>query len=302
MKVTDELIDFVKELGCNYVLDEPMSRHTTFKVGGNAKIIIEPNSLENIKNVVKFCNKNNLRYMAVGNGSNLLVSDNGIDAVVIILGKDFSSIKLIDENKIFVESGAMLTKLCKFALENDLAGLEFAYGIPGTCGGAAFMNGGAYGGEMKDVLVYCECVDNNGDVKIIKGDDMKLSYRHSVFQENGYIITGLCLELEKGNHDEIKDKMDDLLSRRKEKQPLEFASAGSTFKRPEGHFAGALIEQCGLKGASVGGAEVSVKHAGFVVNKGGATCSDILNLCEMIKNKVYNETGVTLEMEVKVTQ
>lgn len=193
-------------------------------------------------------------------------------------------------------------KVCRFALEHGLSGLEFAYGIPGSCGGAAFMNAGAYGGEMKDVLYRCDHIDKNGDRGFLEGDDLKLSYRRSAYYDNGCIVTGLYMRLKKDNPEDIKARMDDFLSRRKAKQPLEYPSAGSTFKRPEGYFAGALIEECNLKGTSVGGAQVSTKHAGFVINTGGATCKDVLALCKKVSDTVKAQKGVELEMEIRVTE
>ena len=279
-----------------------MTAHTTFKIGGNARVMIFPSSKQQIAGVVKLCNAEGIRLITIGNGSNLLVSDKGIDAAVICLSNDFAEIKLIGEDVIFAESGASLMKVCRFALEHSLSGLEFAYGIPGSCGGGAFMNAGAYGGEMKDVLYKCDHIDANGEEGALEGVALKLTYRHSAYYDNGCIITGLYMKLNKGNPDEIKAKMDDLLSRRKDKQPLEYPSAGSTFKRPEGYFAGALIEECGLKGKSVGGAQVSEKHAGFVINKGGATCADILELCKICSDTVMKEKGVKLEMEIRVTE
>jgi UDP-N-acetylmuramate dehydrogenase len=218
------------------------------------------------------------------------------------LGNKFSEVKLIDENVIFAQAGASLTKVCRFALENELSGLEFAYGIPGSCGGAAFMNAGAYGGEMRDVLYKCEHIDSNGNLGALQGDELELSYRHSAYYNNNCIVTGLYFKLDNGDKDEIKSKMTDLIGRRKEKQPIEYPSAGSTFKRPEGYFAGALIQECGLKGATVGGAQVSEKHAGFVINIGGATCNDVLELCKKVSDTVYKEKGVKLEMEIRVTK
>ncbi|MCH5317064.1 MAG: UDP-N-acetylmuramate dehydrogenase [Eubacterium sp.] len=279
-----------------------MKNHTTFKVGGNARLMVFPKSAQDAAEIVQLCKKQGIRLLAIGNGSNLLVSDNGINACVMCFGNDFSDVKLIDDETVFAESGASLMKLCRFALENGLSGLEFAYGIPGSCGGAAFMNAGAYGGEMKDVLYRCEHIDENGDTGCLENDDMKLSYRHSAYYDNGCIITGLYLKLKKADKNDIKAKMDDLLQRRKDKQPLEYPSAGSTFKRPEGYFAGALIEECGLKGKAVGGAQVSEKHAGFVINKGGATCKDILALCKECAETVMKEKGVKLEMEIRVTE
>lgn len=279
-----------------------MSLHTTFKIGGNARLVVYPKNEEEISEFVKCAKAENVRLIAIGNGSNLLVDDGGIDACVLILGEPFAEIKLIDDETIYAKAGTKLITLCRFAYENSLSGLEFAYGIPGSAGGAAFMNAGAYGGEMKDVLYKCEHIDSNGNVGALEGEELALSYRHSAYYDNGSIITGLYLKLKKGDKAEIKAKMDDLIGRRRAKQPLEFPSAGSTFKRPEGYFAGALIEQCGLKGKSVGGAQVSEKHAGFVINKGNATCSDVLNLCKACSDKVFEETGVKLEMEIRVTK
>lgn len=297
-----KLIELCENINCQYQLDEPMSRHTTFKIGGNASLVVYPESREQISQIVKTAKNENIRLLAMGNGSNMLVSDGGIDACVMILDDHFSEIKLIDENTIYADSGALLIRLCRFAYENGLTGLEFAYGIPGSCGGGAFMNAGAYGGEMKDVLYRCDHIDENGNEGFLENEDLKLSYRHSAYYENDCIITGLYLKLKKGDKDEIKAKMDDLMNRRRTKQPLEFASAGSTFKRPEGYFAGALIEQCGLKGESVGDAQVSEKHAGFVINRGKASCKDVLELCDKCSKTVFEKTGVKLEMEIRVTQ
>lgn len=297
-----ELIKFLNEQNIKYLESEPMKLHTTFKVGGNAPVVVFPKSEDEISAVVKCCKENEIRAFPLGKGSNLLVSDSGINACVICMGEDFSEIKLIDDETIFAESGASLTKVCRFALQNSLEGLEFAFGIPGSCGGAAFMNAGAYGGEMKNVLYKCDHVDENGEKGNLQNDDLNLSYRHSAYYDNGCIITGVYLKLKKGNPEEIKAKMDDFLQRRKDKQPLEYPSAGSTFKRPEGYFAGALIEECNLKGATVGGAQISEKHAGFVINIGGATCNDILELCRVCSETVLREKGVKLEMEVRVTE
>ena len=297
-----ELIDFLKKIKCDYAVDEPMSKHTTFKIGGNAKVVAYPSSEEQISQIVKFTKENEIRLLTVGNGSNLLVADEGIDACVMILDDHFAGIKLIDDETIFALSGTLLIKVCRFAYENGLSGLEFAYGIPGSCGGGAFMNAGAYGGEMKDVMFRCSHIDRNGDRGFLEGDDMRLGYRHSAYYDNGCIITGVYLKLKKADKAEIKSKMDDFMSRRREKQPLEYPSAGSTFKRPEGYFAGTLIEECNLKGKRVGGAEVSEKHAGFVINKGNATCKDVLDLCELVSNTIKKEKGVSLEMEIRVTK
>lgn len=287
-----DLVRFLENSNIKYLENEPMSNHTTFKIGGNAAVVVLPKSENEIASVIKECNRLGIRYMTVGNGSNLLVSDDGIDACVILLGKDFSDVTLIDGDTIFAQAGASLTKVCRTALENSLTGLEFAYGIPGSCGGGAFMNAGAYGGELKDVLVKCDHIDQNGEKGTLCGDGLKLSYRHSAYYDNGCTITGVYFKLKKGNPDEIKSKMQDLMGRRKSKQPLEFASAGSTFKRLEGYFAGALIEECNLKGTTVGGAQVSTKHAGFVINtaaRHATMCLRFVNrsLTLFIKKKAF---------------
>ncbi len=279
-----------------------MSRHTTFKIGGNAALIVYPENENQISEIVKTAKKAGIRLIAIGNGSNLLVDDEGIDACVMVLDEHFSKIRLIDDETIYASAGAMLIKVCRFAYENGLSGLEFAYGIPGSCGGGAFMNAGAYGGEMKDVLVKCSHIDKDGNIGCLENDDLKLSYRHSAYYDNDCIITGLYLKLKKGDKAEIKEKMNDLISRRRDKQPLEYPSAGSTFKRPEGYFAGALIDECGLRGKRVGGAQVSEKHCGFVINQGGATCKDVLELCKICSDTVYEKKGVKLEMEIRVTK
>lgn len=298
----NRICEYVKNEGISYIENEPMALHTTFKIGGPARLAVFPKNENEISDVIKKCKEENVRYMVVGNGSNLLVADEGIDAVVILLGKEFGEVKLIDDITIFAEAGASLMKVCRFALENGLTGLEFAYGIPGSCGGGAFMNAGAYGGELGDVMFRCDHIDKDGNKGSLEGDDLKLAYRHSAYYENGCVITGAYFKMQKADKEEIKAKMADYMSRRRDKQPLEYPSAGSTFKRPEGNFAGALIEQCGLKGTSVGGAEISTKHAGFVINKGGATCKDVLDLCKKVADTVKAEKGIDLEMEVRVTE
>ena len=297
-----EIIELAKKLNIDYLENEPMKKHTTFKIGGNARLMLLPNSAKQVASIVKECEQNNVRYMAIGNGSNLLVSDDGIDACVIVLGKNFSDVKLIDDTTIYAQAGASLIKVCKFALDNSLSGMEFAYGIPGSCGGGVFMNAGAYGGEIKDVLTKCEHIDSDGNMAELTADKLDLSYRHSAYYDNGCVITGMYFKLQKGDKEEIKSKMQELMQRRKDKQPIEYPSAGSTFKRPEGYFAGALIEECNLKGACVGGAMVSTKHAGFVINNGNATCSDVLELCKKVSDTVKSEKGVELEMEIRVTK
>ncbi|MBE6818813.1 MAG: UDP-N-acetylmuramate dehydrogenase [Ruminococcaceae bacterium] len=296
------ICDYARSLGCNAVENEPMKQHISFKVGGNAKAFIEPNSEENLLKILQKCKESAVHYAVIGNGSNLLVRDEGFEGVVIHLGSAFGKMELVGEDTIWCEAGAGLMKVCNFALANALTGLEFAYGIPGSAGGAAFMNAGAYGGEMKDVLYKCTHIDNALQSGALEGDALALSYRYSAYCDNGAIITGLYMKLKKGEKTAIKAKMEELYGRRKDKQPLEYPSAGSTFKRPEGYFAGKLIEDAGLKGARVGGAAVSEKHAGFVVNLGGATCSDILQLCDNIHQSVMERYGVSLEREVKILE
>lgn len=276
-----------------------MSRQTTFKAGGNASIIAFPRTVDALIKILNEAKNASLPCTVMGNGSNLLVRDCGIDGLVIKMTSLTSDIE-INENVINCAAGVSLSKLCMAAYESSLTGLEFAYGIPGTVGGAVFMNAGAYGGEMKDVLSKVHHISPELKCKVFTADKLELGYRTSFYAKNsGFIITKAEFKLQKGDKAEIKAKMDDLLGRRKEKQPLEFPSAGSTFKRPEGHFAGALIEQCGLKGCTIGGAQVSEKHAGFIINKNG-TATDILDLIAYVSKTVKENTGVTLEPEVRI--
>ena len=286
--------------GCTVNKNASLSEYTTFKTGGRCPLVITPSTVEGLKAVIKSLNENGVEYITLGNGSNCLAPDEGIDKVLIHIADGLTQLRLESVCEIYCGAGVKLASLCKFALDNSLSGLEFAYGIPGSCGGAVFMNAGAYGGEMKDVITKATHIDKNGNEGVLEKNELALSYRKSAYQQNNFIITGAVFKLTKGDYAEIKAKMDDFISRRKEKQPLEYPSAGSTFKRPEGHFAGALIEQCNLKGATVGGAQVSEKHAGFIINKGGASSEDILSLIEKVKNTVLNETGVTLEPEVRI--
>lgn len=288
--------------GCSVLFDEPMSRHTTFKIGGPAEIFVEARSVEDLKALVSAAIESKIKYMLLGNGSNVLVSDKGIEGAVITLGGDFKSIKLSSPDSIYCGAGVTLAKLSSFAMENSLEGLEFAWGIPGTVGGAVFMNAGAYGGEIKDVLESCRHMTKDGRIVTLTGDDFKFGYRSSVYKENDFTILDCVFRLKKGCKDEIKGKMTDFMNRRTEKQPLEYPSGGSVFKRPKGNFAGTLIEQCGLKGAAVGGACVSEKHAGFIVNKGGATCEDVCRLIELVQKTVKEKTGYELERELIILE
>lgn len=298
MNKSEIIFNLAEILGCEARRNEPMSKHTSFKIGGNADAYIKVNNLSKLSAILKECQTSDVDYMLLGNGSNLLVSDDGIRGAVIRLDGDFRKITLVDDITIFCGAGATLAYLCKFALNCGLTGLEFAWGIPGTVGGAVFMNAGAYDGEMKDVVHSVSHISPSGEIGRIENDDLKFGYRTSVYRSNNMIITGVTLKLKKGNPDEIRAKMDDYMSRRSTKQPLEYPSAGSVFKRPEGNFAGALIEQCGLKGKTCGGAQVSEKHAGFIINKSNATAKDVRDLIGEIQKTVSDKTGYNLECEL----
>ena len=296
----NEIALFAEKCGATVIKDAPMKKYTSFRCGGNASVLVIPDCVETLKKIIDFCNLKSVKPLIIGNGSNLLVSDNGINGVVIKIGSDISKIELLDETTIRCEAGASLKSLCMFALENSLSGLEFAYGIPGTLGGAVYMNAGAYGGEMKDVLVSTTHIDSNGEFGELTQENLKLVYRGSAYTDNNYTIVSAVMKLKKADKKDIKEAMDDKLQKRKDKQPLEYGSAGSTFKRPTGYFAGALIEQSGLKGYTVGGAQVSEKHAGFVINKDNATATDVINLICDVQKIVYEKHGVMLETEVKI--
>ncbi len=295
-----EVLSYAEKLGCCCLLNEPLKKHTTFKIGGPCSAMVLANSEQSIASMLRFCTENDIKTLVIGNGSNLLVSDNGFDGVVIVVGKDFQGIKLLDDTTIEVLAGTTLSQLCMFALQNELTGLEFAYGIPGTVGGAVFMNAGAYDGDISTVIDSANAVDFNGKVLNFTVKQMVLSYRKSVFHDIDCVITKAVFKLKKGDKTAIKEKMDDLMLRRKTKQPLEFPSAGSTFKRPLGSFAGKLIDDCGLRGYSVGGAQVSEKHCGFVINKDNASFDDVLTLIKNVQNIVCEKTGCCLECEVRI--
>lgn len=298
MNKSEIIFNLAEILGCEARRNEPMSKHTSFKIGGNADVYIKVNNLSKLSTILKECQASDVDYMLLGNGSNLLVSDDGIRGVVIRLDGDFRKITLLDDTTIFCGAGATLAYLCKFALNCGLTGLEFAWGIPGTVGGAVFMNAGAYDGEMKDVVHSVSHISPSGEIGRTEKDGLNFGYRTSIYRSNNMIITGVTLKLKKGNPDEIRAKMDDYMLRRSTKQPLEYPSAGSVFKRPEGNFAGALIEQCGLKGKTCGGAQVSEKHAGFIINKSNATAKDVRDLIGEIQKTVSDKTGYNLECEL----
>ena len=292
---------FAAENSISVIENEPLSKHTSFKIGGPARYFASVDSVDKLSILIKFLNSSKISYFILGNGSNILMPDNGYNGVVVKLSGEFENLN-VSENTIEVGAAATLKKLTLAAKENSFTGLEFAYGIPGSVGGAVYMNAGAYGGEIKDVLSEVSAMDKEGNVKIFSLEESELSYRSSLFQKNNMVILSAKFSLEKGDLKEITDKMNTLLEKRKSKQPLEYPSAGSTFKRPEGYFAAALIEECGLKGESVGGAEVSVKHSGFIINKKGATAKDVLSLIRRVKDVVYEKKGVVLEPEIKIIE
>lgn len=281
--------------------DEPMRTHTTFRIGGPARRMACPASMQELSDLLGLVEKEGFPYLMLGNGSNLLVSDEGVDQLVIYTGA-LEHMERREGNTLYAETGVSLARLAVLARKESLTGLEFAHGIPGSLGGAVCMNAGAYGGEMCQVITSVTAWLPGRGVCEMSLAELDLRYRHSYFSDHEGVVLAATIELKEGDEGEILAQMEDLIRRRKEKQPLEYPSAGSTFKRPEGHFAGALIEQCGLKGVSVGGAQVSEKHAGFVINKGGATCRDVLDLIETVQRKVLAETGVSLEPEIKVTR
>ncbi|MCH5298389.1 MAG: UDP-N-acetylmuramate dehydrogenase [Ruminococcus sp.] len=289
---------FAEKIGALPEYNASMKSRTTFKIGGNAALYVEVTTVNQLSELIRFLFENEAEYIVIGKGSNILVNDNGLDKVVIHLGGDFCSVERLDDSTLYCGAGLSLAGLCREAENYSLSGLEFAWGIPGSVGGAVFMNAGAYGGEIRNVVYSVRHIDRSGNIGTIKACDLDFGYRHSVYKENGYTIIGVTLKLSLDNRTEIRNRMDDYMSRRKDKQPLEFPSAGSVFRRPEGAFAGALIEQCGLKGASVGGAQVSPKHAGFIVNTGSATCEDVKNLIKKIQDTVKKNTGYDLEREV----
>lgn len=276
---------------------EPMSRHTTFRVGGPVPLLALPRTTHQAAMAVKIAVEEGITPFFLGNGSNLLVSDNGADAFVIKTVNGLSNV-LVEGENVRAESGVLLSRLAVIARDNGLTGLEFAHGIPGSLGGAVTMNAGAYDGEMSQVVTSVTFLTASGKEETT--DQFDFSYRHSAFSDGSRMILRVQMKLQNGDPSAIRARMEELMERRKSKQPLEWPSAGSTFKRPQGYFAAALIDQCGLKGLTVGGAQVSEKHAGFVINKGGATCFDILELMDQVRNRVFDQTGVTLEPEVKL--
>lgn len=296
MNLCDKLCETVTAE--NVLTDEPMDRHTTFRVGGPADFFVTPANEEQVRDTVLLLEKENVPYYVMGNGSNLLVGDKGFRGVIIQIAKKMNQIR-VDGETIYAQSGALLSRVAAQALANGLTGFEFASGIPGTLGGAVMMNAGAYGGEMKQVLANACVLTKVGEIRGIPADLMELGYRTSIFSKNQDIVLSAELKLERGNEENIRNYMEELKEKRVSKQPLEYPSAGSTFKRPEGYFAGKLIQDAGLRGFQVGGAQVSEKHCGFVINRNQATAADILSLMEQVADKVEAQFGVRLEPEVK---
>ncbi|MBS5925994.1 MAG: UDP-N-acetylmuramate dehydrogenase [Clostridium sp.] len=279
-------------------IDENMSNHIHFKVGGPVDILLIPSKVNQVVETLKICKNENIPYFIIGNGSNLLVKDGGIRGVVIKL----SNLLFIEvkDNTIKASSGTLLEDVSKKAVENSLTGFEFACGIPGSVGGAVFMNAGAYDGEIKNVIKEAEVLDRDGNIMVLSKEELELGYRTSKVMKDNLLVLSATFELTKGDKEKIQERVDELTEKRESKQPLEYPSAGSTFKRPEGYFAGKLIQDAGLKGASVGGAAVSEKHSGFVINKDGATAEDVLNLIAHVQNEVKKQFGVELHTEVRI--
>ncbi len=302
----EETADRREKLPCGEVLEqEPLSRHTTFRIGGPARFLAQPKTEAEARELVKFCRERGIRPFFLGNGSNLLVSDRGYSGVVVKTCH-LDRLERPDSpgmDRVVAGSGVLLSHLAAAAADWGLSGLEFASGIPGSLGGGIRMNAGAYGGELSQVVESVTCLDETGEVRVLSQEECGFSYRRSVFVSHpDWLILRAKLALEPGDRSEIRGRMAELNRRRREKQPLEYPSAGSTFKRPQEHFAAALIEECGLKGLTVGGAQVSEKHSGFVINRGGATCADVLALMEEVKARVLEKTGVLLEPEVEILE
>ena len=274
-----------------------LKQYSSMKVGGECDILVKPGCETVLAKLLTVCRSSKIPFFVLGKGTNVLFSDNGFHGVVILIGNEMGGIT-VEGNEITALAGATVNMICKTALENSLSGAENLYGIPGTAGGALYMNAGAFGSEMKDIVVKCRFIDENGSINEMNAEDMELGYRTSVFCKRNFVITSVTMRFENGDKEKIRARMDEVMQRRREKQPLEYPSCGSTFKRPKNGFAAALIEECGLKGYSIGGAQVSEKHSGFVINKGGATSDDITKIVEYIKETVLKTKGVELECEM----
>ena len=299
----ESLIKIAGESGCTVALNAPMAQMTTFRVGGPADLLVTIPNTDALSAILACCHQDNIPWFWFGNGSNLLVGDRGIRGAVLHFDSRAARVALVDDTTVYCDAGMTLQRLCLFARDNSLMGLEFAYGIPGTVGGAVYMNAGAYGGEMVQVVERIDGVTADGKRVTLDADELALGYRHSVLMDRTgderLIVTGVYFKLNRGEQSEIAARMKELITKRQEKQPLEFPRAGSFYKRPQGHFAGALVEQAGLKGYRVGDAQVSEKHAGFVINRGNATAADLCQLCEHVQETVWEAAGVRLEPEVR---
>ena len=304
----EQLKQQLQAAGILYKENEPLSAHCTFRIGGPADLFVMPRDEDQLCQTVQFCKQAEIRYYLLGNGSNILFADEGFRGAVIDVSAEAAGMGLsiyqnADGDYISAPAGLKLSELCKFALQHGYTGLEFAYGIPGTVGGAVYMNAGAYGGEMKDVLESVTFLDDTLELRVLPAKDLAMGYRTSVFEQHpDWCILSATVVLHRGNGAEVLARMRELLGKRREKQPLEWPSAGSTFKRPAGAFAGKLIEDCGLCGFTVGGAQISEKHCGFVINRGGATCADVVELTEQVSRIVKEKTGFVLEREIRVVK
>ncbi len=292
-----DIAEHLERVGCRVSENEPMAAHTSFHIGGAADVFAQADTEKALQKSIAFCREHSVPFMVIGNGSNLLVGDKGIQGVVLQYTNTSIDVK---ENHLTVSAGVSVAKLCNTACQHGLSGLEFAFGIPGTVGGGIYMNAGAYGGQLSDVLVSVKVLNENGEIEVLQETQLQLGYRHSLLMERSLTVLEAKFLLTADDPQAIRARMDDYLGRRRDKQPLEYPSAGSFFKRPEGYFAGALIEQSGLKGYAVGDAQISEKHAGFVINRGKATCADVLALSDYVQATVLQKFGVSLEREVQL--
>lgn len=288
----------LRAVGCRVSEHEPLSAHTSFKIGGAADWLVTVSDCEQAAAVLRLCNSEHIPVFFLGNGSNLLVSDNGVEGVVLRIEAGENALA-VNGTQITAGAGVPLSRLCRFACENGLSGMEFAYGIPGTVGGGTYMNAGAYGGQLSNVICAVTALTSMGERCELSAEELHFHYRHSVFMEQPLLVWSVTLQLQQGEPQTIHATMEQYMACRREKQPLEYPSGGSFFKRPAGYFAGALIEQSGLKGAAVGAAQISEKHAGFLINRGGATCADVMALCRYVQKTVQERFGVQLEREVQ---
>ena len=293
----EEFICFLSDNAIDYILNAEMSQFTTIKIGGKADVLVQPSNIDQLKKIIKIANQLNVKITFIGNGSNILVRDKGVRGAVIKFGKNFAEYSVCDEI-IEVLSGISMAKIASIAAEHSLEGFEFASGIPGTIGGGIVMNAGAYKGELADVVFEVDALCADGEIRTFDKEHLDFSYRHSCFTGTDMLVLSAKIKLKKGDKNEIVARINELSQKRRKTQPLEYPSAGSAFKRPEIGYAAAMIDECGLKGFSVGGAEVSTKHAGFVVNKGGATAKDVADLLNAVKERVYAQFGVMLEPEI----